>query len=80
MRKRDVFSVQGDLIHAVWCTEYFTAMLEAKVPNTEIHIYASGNHGGGLTHQDGIPFGTWTARCEPELAVVSRLRNSYQEV
>lgn len=39
----------GDLIHAVWATEYFDAMLKAKVPNTEIHIYASGNHGGGLT-------------------------------
>ena len=54
----------GDLIHAVWATEYFTAMLHAKVPNTEMHIYASGSHGGGLTHMNGIPFGTWTARCE----------------
>ena len=27
----------GDLIHAIWATEYFTNMLEAKVPNTEIH-------------------------------------------
>ena len=29
----------GDRIHALWATEYFTAMLEAGVPNTEMHIY-----------------------------------------
>lgn len=28
----------GDLIHALWATEWFTAMLKAGVPNTEMHI------------------------------------------
>jgi endo-1,4-beta-xylanase len=49
----------GDLIHALWATEWFTAMLKAGVPNTEMHIYASGTH-GGAPHT--IPFSTWKAR------------------
>jgi acetyl esterase/lipase len=52
----------GDRVHALWATDYFTAMLKAGVPNLEMHIYGNGGHGGGLTAHGGIPFGTWTDR------------------
>jgi hypothetical protein len=52
----------GDKVHALWATDYFTAMLKAGVPNLEMHIYGNGGHGGGLTARGGIPFGTWTNR------------------
>ncbi|EAQ78699.1 alpha/beta hydrolase [Blastopirellula marina] len=52
----------GDKVHALWATDYFTAMLKAGVPNLEMHIYGNGGHGGGLRDRGGIPFGTWTAR------------------
>jgi acetyl esterase/lipase len=63
----------GDRIHAIWATEYFSAMLNAGVPNVEMHIYGNGRHPGdplsdgsrmtgGLTHRNGIPFGTWQHR------------------
>jgi acetyl esterase/lipase len=52
----------GDKVHALWATDYFTAMLKAGVPNLEMHIYGNGGHGGGLTARGGIPFGTWTDR------------------
>ncbi len=52
----------GDRVHALWATDYFTAMLKAGVPNLEMHIYGNGGHGGGLTARGGIPFGTWTDR------------------
>lgn len=29
----------GDRIHAIWATEYFTAMLQAAIPNVEMHVY-----------------------------------------
>lgn len=63
----------GDRIHAIWATEYFTAMLQAGIPNVEMHIYGNGRHpgdtlsdgsrmSGGLTYRNGIPFGTWQDR------------------
>ena len=52
----------GDKVHALWATDYFTAMLKVGVPNLEMHIYGNGSHGGGLTARAGIPFGTWTDR------------------
>jgi|EP01043_Picozoa_sp_COSAG02_P034487 acetyl esterase/lipase len=52
----------GDRIHAIWATEYFSAMLEAGVPNIEMHIYGNGTHGGGLTYRHGTPLGSWTDR------------------
>lgn len=52
----------GDRVHALWATDYFTAMLKAGVPNLEMHVYGNGVHGGGLTARGGIPFGTWTDR------------------
>jgi endo-1,4-beta-xylanase len=62
----------GDRVHAVWADEYFAAMLHARVPNVEMHIYANGAHPGqplsdggrmsaGLANR-GIPFGTWQDR------------------
>ena len=49
-------------------------MLNAGVPNVEMHIYGNGRHPGdalsdgsrmtgGLTDRNGIPFGTWQDRC-----------------
>jgi endo-1,4-beta-xylanase len=52
----------GDRVHALWATEYFTAMLQRGVPNLEMHIYGRGTHGGGLKARGGIPLGTWPDR------------------
>jgi endo-1,4-beta-xylanase len=63
----------GDRIHAIWADEYFAAMLNAGIPNVEMHIYGNGRHPGeqmsdgtrmtaGLTTKNGIPFGTWQDR------------------
>jgi endo-1,4-beta-xylanase len=64
----------GDWIHAVWATEYFTAMLDDGVPNVEMHIYARGHHPGdkvgpdeppstgGLTDRGFIAYGKWPDR------------------
>lgn len=63
----------GDRVHAIWANEYFTAMLQAGIPNVELHIYGNGRHPGdplpdgsrmtgGLTDRNGIPFGTWQDR------------------
>ncbi len=52
----------GDRVHALWATDYFTAMLKFSAPFIEMHIYGNGAHGGGLTKRNGIPFGTWQDR------------------
>jgi acetyl esterase/lipase len=52
----------GDAVHAVWADEYFAAMLKARVPNIEMHIYGNGVHGNGLKDRNGAPFGTWQYR------------------
>jgi endo-1,4-beta-xylanase len=57
----------GDQIHALWATEYFTAMLKASVPNLEMHVYGNGHHPGsgstgGLTDRKNTPMGTWHHR------------------
>ena len=57
----------GDQQHAVWATEYFTAMLAMSVPNLEMHIYGNGHHPGsgstgGLTDRLNTPYGTWQFR------------------
>jgi acetyl esterase/lipase len=64
----------GDRGHAIWANEWFTAMLNAGIPNVEMHIYARGRHPGdapragdppstgGLTNRGGISFGTWQER------------------
>jgi len=59
--------------HAQWALDYFSAMLAARVPNIEIHLYATGRHPGdklpdgssmtgGLTYRNFTPYGTWPER------------------
>jgi acetyl esterase/lipase len=63
----------GDRVHATWADEYLAAMLQAGIPNVEMHIYGNGRHPGdmlpdgsrmtaGLTDRNGIPFGKWQER------------------
>jgi endo-1,4-beta-xylanase len=63
----------GDRVHALWANEYFTAMLQAGIPNIEMHIYGNGRHPGdplsdgsrmsaGLADRNGMPFGKWQDR------------------
>jgi len=52
----------GDKVHAIWADEYFMPMLEAGVPNLEMHIYGRGGHGGAMSPREGIPFGSWQDR------------------
>jgi len=51
-----------DKVHAVWASEYFSAMLNAGIPNVEMHIYARGVHGNGLAYRDFTAEGTWSDR------------------
>src|SRR5947209_9773614 len=34
----------GDRVHAIWADEYLAAMLQAGIPNVEMHIYGNGRH------------------------------------
>jgi len=63
----------GDAVHAVWADDYFAAMLRARIPNVEMHIYGRGRHpgddmgdgthmSGGLTDRNNLPYGTWQYR------------------
>ncbi len=52
----------GDRGHAIWAMDYYRAMLNAGIPNIEMHLYGNGDHGGGQKHRAGIPFGTWQTR------------------
>src|SRR5260370_41682462 len=63
----------GDRVHALWANEYYAAMLQAGIPNLEMHIYGNGRHPGellsdgsrmsaGLADRNRIPFGTWQDR------------------
>jgi endo-1,4-beta-xylanase len=52
----------SDRVHAIWADQYFAALLEAGVPNLEMHIYGRGAHGNGLKDRDGTPLGKWQAR------------------
>ena len=52
----------GDAQHAIWADEYFGAMLRARIPNLEMHIYGNGVHANGLKDRSGTPFGTWQVR------------------
>jgi endo-1,4-beta-xylanase len=53
--------------------DYFNAMLNLRIPNIEIHLYARGKHpgdkmedgssmSGGLTDRNDTPYGTWQYR------------------
>jgi endo-1,4-beta-xylanase len=52
----------GDAVHANWADQYFAAMLKARIPNIEMHIYGNGVHANGLKDRDNTPFGTWQNR------------------
>jgi len=63
----------GDRIHALWAMDYAAAMLDAGVPNVEIHVYGNGRHPGdslsdggrmtgGLSAANSRPMSTWPAR------------------
>ena len=63
----------GDRVHAIWANEFFAAMLQAGIPNVEMHVYGNGRHPGeqmsdgsrmaaGLADRNGIPFGKWQDR------------------
>jgi endo-1,4-beta-xylanase len=52
----------GDRVHAIWADQYFAAMLQASIPNVEMHIYGNGVHAGALRDREGTPFGTWEFR------------------
>jgi endo-1,4-beta-xylanase len=51
-----------DASHAMWADQYFAAMLKARIPNIEMHIYGDGVHANGLKDRGGTPFGTWQNR------------------
>jgi acetyl esterase/lipase len=51
-----------DAVHAIWADQYFAAMLKARIPNIEMHIYGNGVHANGLKDRGGTPFGTWHLR------------------
>src|SRR4029450_14026425 len=53
----------GDAVHAVWADEFFSALLKARIPNLEMHIYGNGGHGNGLEGCGGTPVGTRQDRC-----------------
>ena len=63
----------GDRIHALWAMDFAHAMLDAGVPNVEIHVYGNGRHPGdslsdggrmtgGLSAANTRPMSTWPAR------------------
>lgn len=63
----------GDRGHAIWAMEWFNAMLNAGIPNVEMHVYGNGRHpgdrlpdgssmSGGLTDRNDTPYGTWQIR------------------
>jgi len=57
----------GDRGHAIWADQYFAALLDASIPNLEMHIYGNGFHPGsgstaGITDRNGTPFGRWQER------------------
>jgi acetyl esterase/lipase len=51
-----------DAQHALWADQYFGAMLKARIPNVEMHIYGDGVHANGLKDRNNTPFGTWQYR------------------
>ncbi len=52
----------GDAVHAIWADEFFSALLRARIPNLEMHVYGNGVHANGLKDRSGTPFGTWQYR------------------
>src|SRR4029078_6395288 len=52
----------GDAVHAVWADGFFSALLQARITNLEVHVYGNGGHGNGMKDRNGTPFGTWQYR------------------
>ena len=50
-----------DAFHARQSVEFYDALFKANIP-VELHIYAHGGHGGGISARQGIPFGAWPER------------------
>ena len=48
-----------DKIHAVWANQWFTPILNAGVPNTEMYICA---RGGPRRGPNEIPYASWPDR------------------
>lgn len=62
----------GDTRSALWATQFFTSMLLAAIPNTELHVYGEGGHGGGVVYPDrsaGLPFGEFAHRVRSQLSL-----------
>src|SRR6476469_1148625 len=56
----------GDRIHALWAMDYAYAMLDAGVPNVEIHVYGNGRHPGDSLPDGGrMKGGIWAANTRP---------------
>jgi endo-1,4-beta-xylanase len=51
-----------DKVSSVWADEYFSAMLNAGVPNVEMHIYGRGRHAGGFSYRNFTALGGWPDR------------------
>ncbi len=64
-----------DTFHAKETVEFFNSLFQAGVP-ADLHIYARGGHGGGISKRHGIPFGTWHIRFQEWLADLGLLKNS----
>ncbi len=68
-----VSSGSDDQSHALYSSQYFTALLTQRVPDVEMHVYAIGRHPGevlrdgshmtgGLSDRHDNPFGAWQYR------------------
>ena len=55
----------GDRIHALWAMDYAYAMLDAGVPNVEIHVYGNGRHPGDSLSDGGRMTGGLSAANTP---------------
>lgn len=56
-----------DAFHAKQTVEFHNSLFNAGV-ESDLHIYAHGGHGNGISPRDGIPFGSWPKRFEEWMA------------
>lgn len=64
-----------DPFHARQTVEFYLMLFNAGVP-ADLHIYAHGGHGGGISERKGIPFGTWQVRFQDWLADLGLLKKA----
>ena len=64
-----------DQFHARETVEFFNSLFKAGV-QADLHIYAHGGHGGGITPRNGIPFGTWHVRFQEWMADLGMLKKA----